>query len=141
MLKGEYNCKLDAKGRLMIPVKLREELKSEKLILSKGMEKCIQVYTEKEWEKIENRLLQLPDNKKQNRIYKRFVLSSAEELKIDNQNRIRLPQLLMDYASLSKNISVFGNGDHVEIWDTETWNNYYDEMSENIEDIVDSIEF
>ena len=132
-MKGEYTHSIDAKGRLFIPAKFREEL-GFSFVLTKGLENTLTIYPNSEWDKFAEKISSLPS--KQSRTLQRFFVASAQDSSPDSQGRILIPQVLREYAGLSKNVKVLGMTDHIEIWDEARWN-ALDLTSENVEDIMD----
>ncbi len=128
-MKGQSNHNLDAKGRLIIPSRLRDGLGS-KFVLCKGMDKNIYAYPEEEWEKFSDKLNSLPISDKNARKFQNFFQGSATECEVDGQFRIVVPQLLRTWAGIDKEVVLVGNGTTVEIWDKDAWDKYnsVDEM-------------
>ena len=124
MFLGTYQPKLDEKGRLILPAKFREELASG-MVVTRGQERCLYVFSERTFEELHEKIRQAPVTSKQARDFLRLFLSGANEERPDGQNRITIPAGLRDYAGLSRELTVVGAGDRAEIWDTETWNQYY----------------
>lgn len=138
MFMGEYRHSLDAKNRIIIPAKFREEL-GNTFVVTKGLDGCLTIYTESEWEKIIEQLEKLPTTKKEARQYVRYLTSKASECEIDGQGRIQLPQVLVNSAEMKKKCVVVGTADHVEIWAEERWNAYEEEASESFESIAETL--
>ncbi len=113
MISGRYDFSLDAKNRIFVPARLRESL-GQTIVLVRGIDACIAVYSASCWEDFCARLEALP--KTETRHVKRFLYSSAVEAKIDGQGRVILPTGLRDYAKIEKEIIILGVGDHAEIW-------------------------
>lgn len=134
-LKGEYLHSIDSKGRLIVPAKLRDEL-GETFVVTKGVDDCLFVYPQTEWEVLENKIKALPLSKSRN--LQRFFFSSAIDCSLDSQSRILISSNLREYANLTKDVTVIGVSDRVEIWDTETWNKYNSEIGSD--DILDAME-
>ena len=120
MFMGEYNHTIDAKGRLIIPSKFREVL-GEEFVITKGLDGCLFVYDNQEWNAFEEKLKALPLNKKDNRQFVRFFLAGAAEVEVDKQGRILVPGNLRDFAGLEKDVLLAGMLDHIEIWNEERW--------------------
>ena len=118
MFSGEYSHALDTKNRLMLPSKLRDKL-GKTLVLAKSVDKCLSLYPMEGWEAFCQKLDSLPDI--ETRRVKRFLFSAAFDTAIDGQGRILVPSNLCEYAGLVKDVTVIGVGDHVEIWDAQTW--------------------
>ncbi len=143
MFMGEFSCKVDNKGRLMLPIKFREALSETEFVITRGLDNCIDLFPIREWENeiVEKRLKKLNLTKKNHRHYQRFILSAGTKLTLDNQGRISLPASLIEHAGIEKSSVVTGSNDHIEIWSEEKWKEYITEKSGIIEDIVDEIEF
>lgn len=121
-MKGEYRHTIDAKGRLAMPAKLREEL-GEHFTVTKGLDGCLSVYPDAEWVSLETRLRSLGNGEKARRI-KRYYFANASDVQLDAQGRILIPGSLRDFACLEKDVTIVGLLDHAEIWDTGRWNEY-----------------
>ena len=136
MLIGEYEHSLDAKGRLIMPAKLREDM-GEKFILTTGLDGCLFGFSMSEWEKFEDKLKALPITNKNARNFVRFFLSGATECEIDKQGRFLIPSNLRTAAGLEKEAVIIGVGTRLEIWNKATWekcdeNISADEIAENM---------
>ena len=139
MLTGEFNHSIDSKGRLIIPSKLRDSL-GEHFVITKGMDGCLFLYPENEWEAFEEKLRTLPLTNKKARDFKRFFLGSAVDGEIDKQGRVLLSSSLRTYAGLEKEVVLAGVLDKVEIWSKEAWDARTTDIEENIEDIASDME-
>ncbi|MCR5527312.1 MAG: division/cell wall cluster transcriptional repressor MraZ [Lachnospiraceae bacterium] len=135
MFMGEYNHTIDAKGRLIIPAKLREGL-GDTFVVTKGLDGCLAAYTAQSWEKLQEKLAALPEFSKEARAVKRFYLAGAFTAEFDKQGRILLPANLREHAGLIKDVVLVGVGDKVEIWSAEKWR---DTAPENIDSIAESL--
>ena len=138
MFIGEYYHNLDAKGRIIIPAKFRDELNGT-FILTRGLDGCLTIYSTEKWEKILEEINKLPEPKKATRKYIRMLTANACECTLDNQGRILIPANLSGSVNITKECVVVGANSHVEIWDKATWNAYMDDASENFEDIAESL--
>lgn len=117
--KGEYEHSLDAKGRVSFPSRLRKSLAPdamENFTILRGLEKCLLLYPENQWRNVENSLSQLNSFKRDSRIVLRNFLRSAEDLALDNQNRLALPAKLMQWANITSKVVFIGMGDCIELW-------------------------
>lgn len=123
MLLGEYTHTLDPKKRLSLPAKFRQEM-GRKVVLTYGLDKCLALYSEKEWEKIAEKLASLPTGQADNRSFNRLMLAGASEVEVDSLGRILVPDFLKDFASLSTKVVVTGVHSRVEIWNEERWVEY-----------------
>ena len=115
---GQYEHSIDPKNRINFPAKFREQL-GENFILTVGLDECIAVYSAEEWDKLEQKINQLPMSR--GRSVKRYFFSNAVTVEPDKQGRILLPPHLREYAHLEKDVIVTGASDHAEIWDVERW--------------------
>ena len=120
MFMSEYNHTLDTKGRLIIPAKFRETL-GEEFVISKGMDGCLFVYANDDWNTFEQKLTSLPLINKEARQFARFFLAGAATVEVDKQGRILLPAALREFAGLEKDVVLVGVGSRVEIWSKEKW--------------------
>lgn len=118
MFCGEYSHNLDAKKRIILPSKLREQL-GDGVVMTKSVDKCVAVYPVARWKTFTEKLDSLPDT--ETRQVKRFLYSAAFETTVDGQGRILIAPNLSEYASLTKSVKVIGVGDHIEIWDDALW--------------------
>lgn len=139
MLVGEYNHTIDEKGRLIIPAKLREDL-GEKVIICKGLEGCLFVYSMTEWEKFAGELETLPRMNKDARIFKRYFFGSANEGSFDKQGRVLITPTLREAAELKKDVVLVGVQDRVEIWDKACWDERNDVSEEDLDAIAERME-
>ena len=138
MLIGEFEHSLDAKGRLIMPAKLRESL-GEKFVLTKGLDGCLFAFSIDEWTNFEDKLKALPLSNRNSREFTRFFLSGATECEIDKQGRFLIPGNLRDAANLIKECSIIGVGTRIEIWDKEKWNQYNSDENMSVEDIAENM--
>lgn len=138
-MKGEFQHTLDAKGRLFMPAKFREEL-GEDFIVTKGLDQCLFVYSAENWKVLEEKIKSLPLSK--SRDLQRFFFSSATECTLDAQGRVLLPQNLREHARLIKNATVIGVSGRAEIWDSDNWVEYNGGLtSENIAEAMEDLGF
>ena len=121
MFMGEYDHQLDTKGRMIVPSKFRYDL-NERFIITRGLDKCLFGYTKKDARK-----------------FMRMFFSGAVEVELDKQGRINIPQNLRKYANLTKECTVIGVSNRIEIWDRETWNDFYEESENSFEDIAEDL--
>jgi protein mraZ len=135
MLLGEYSHNLDAKGRVSVPAKFREDL-GHTFIVTKGLDNCLFAYSKEEWKTFEEKLKNLPLTNMNARNFIRFFFSGATECEIDKQGRINIPQNLREYASLSKDVYIIGVSTRVEIWDKEKWDNYTSPENMDLDEIA-----
>ena len=138
MLMGEFHHNLDDKGRIIVPSRLREEL-GENIIVTRGLENCLFIYSENEWAKVVSKLKTLPFTKKDARSFTRMFLSGATNAEFDKQGRIKIAIPLLEYAELEKECVIIGVNDRLEIWSKERWNSFMNVASENLSDLADHL--
>ena len=141
MYFGSYKHTLDDKGRLLIPKKIKEELKnSASLYIMKGFEGCLAIYNQSEFEKLVKECESLSFNKTNNRSYLRVMLASVSELQIDKVGRIQLPSQVLSKFQIGKEVVILGVIDHFEIWDADKFDKYQQEANDNFESIAESLD-
>ena len=142
MFLGTYTPRLDEKFRLILPAKFREEL-SEGLVLTRVQERCLYVFSAREFERVHEQMRAAPLSSRQARDYIRVFLSGASDEVPDKQGRVTVPAPLRQYAGLDRDVTVIGAGTRVEIWDSESWNTYLAEQeaafSETDEDVLPGV--
>lgn len=130
MFLGTYTPRLDEKGRLILPAKYRDEL-GNGLVLTRGQERCIYVFSSREFERVHEQLQGSSMASKQARDYIRVFLSGASDEQPDKQGRVTIPPPLRQYAGLDREVTVIGAGNRAEIWDTASWNSYLEEQEQS----------
>ncbi len=138
MLIGQYEHTIDSKKRLALPAKFRGEL-GDKVIITRGIENCLAVYTEKEWEVFSGKLGNLPLAQQEARSFARIILSGAMEVFLDKLGRILIPDYLKNYAGLKKDVVICGLSNRLEIWDSEKWDAYRKSAEKGVEEIVSKL--
>ena len=139
MFLGEYRNKLDSKGRIAVPFKLRNEL-GNTVVLNRYLDGCLAIYTQETWKIRYDSLMQLPSNKAEVRKYQRSMTSQASEAAFDGQGRILIPDNLAKIAGLTKECVFIGAGDHVELWPSEKWEEYNGSLTdEELEKISENL--
>lgn len=123
MLIGEYTHSIDEKNRLSLPAKFRN-LMGKKIVVTPGLDQCLFVFTQKEWEKIQDKLNQSSLLQADNRSFNRFMFAGAVEAEVDSIGRILIPDFLRDHANLKSKVVVIGVSSRVEIWNEKTWSEY-----------------
>lgn len=141
-LVGEYECKLDAKGRFLFPAGLRKQLDStamEVFMMNKGFENCLTIYPMNEWDKVSSRLSKLNLFKPKNRMFYRLFHQGAKQLGLDNAGRILIPTSLMERIGLKKEIMLTAYNDRVEIWDKKEYFALMDQNMTDFSDLADEV--
>ena len=139
MFMGEYNHTIDAKGRLIVPSKFREAL-GDTFVVTKGLDGCLFVYDNEEWQAFEEKLRSLPITNKEARQFARFFLAGAAEVEVDKQGRILVPNILREFAQISKDVVLIGVASRIEIWSKERFEGMasfedMDEIAEHMEQL------
>ena len=138
MLIGQYEHTIDIKKRLALPAKFRGEL-GDKIIITRGIEGCLAVYTETEWKIMSDKLATLTISQAEARSFTRMILAGAMEVSLDKLGRILVPDYLKEYAGLKKNVVVCGLSNRLEIWDAEKWEKYKKEAEKGVDEIVSKL--
>lgn len=136
-LVGEYECKLDAKGRFLFPAGLRKQLDptaNENFMVNKGFENCLSIYPMNEWEKVSSRLSKLNLFKPKNRMFYRLFHQGAKQLTLDKTGRLLIPTALMERVGLKKEIMLTAYNDRIEVWDRSE---YFEVLNANMSDFSD----
>lgn len=129
MFLGTYTPKVDDKGRFFLPAKFRDEL-GDGLVIAKGQERCLAIYTETEFQQVAAKALNGPTTLRGARDFQRMLAAGASVEVPDRQGRVTVPQGLRAYAGLTKEIAVIGAFNRVEVWDLEAWEAYQAEQDE-----------
>ena len=132
MFLGEYQPNITEGSRIALPKKLREQIKGDEIILSKGFEKCVFLYDKEDWIIEAKKQIENPITDSRTRELKRYMYSGASESAIDSQGRVVLPAILKSYAQIDKRTVVIGAGDHIEIWNLENWSDHSEKISQNL---------
>jgi MraZ protein len=138
MFIGEYSHSIDPKKRLAIPSKFRSDLKN-KIVITRGLDKCLFIYPMKVWEELASKLGNLPVGESSTRSFIRLMLAGAVDVEVDGQGRILIPDFLKDYAGLSKNVVVAGLYNRLEIWDEKKWEDYKKNAEKNTDEIAEQL--
>lgn len=141
MFRGRFEHTIDPKGRVSIPSKFREILSTnydERLIVT-NFDNCLWAYPYAEWQKIEEKVAQLPQFKPEVKALQRVFISAANECPIDKQGRILIPQTLREYAGIEKNSVFVGMTKRIEIWSSERWEKIFSESQEDLKSMTESL--
>ena len=138
MLIGQYEYTIDNKKRLALPAKFRGEL-GDKVIITKGIEKCLVVYTEKEFKIVSDKISNLTISQAEARSFTRTMLAGAMEVNLDKLGRVLIPDYLKKYAGLKKNVIVCGLSNRLEMWDSEEWEEYTKKAEKGVDQIVSKL--
>jgi len=138
MLIGEYTHTIDVKKRLAIPSKLRKEL-GIKAVITRGLDNCLFIFPLKEWQKLVEKLSNLPFGEKNSRSFVRLILSGATEASLDGLGRILIPDYLKNYAQLKKNVIIAGVYNRLEIWDRARWDLFKQQSEKEVDNMAERL--
>ncbi|KKR98902.1 MAG: Protein MraZ [Candidatus Magasanikbacteria bacterium GW2011_GWC2_41_17] len=136
MFIGEYLHTIDEKSRLAIPIKFRADL-LKGAVVTRGLDNCLFLFTKVEWQKLAEKLANLPLSQSNTRAFARLMLAGAMDAELDKQGRIILPEYLQKFAGLKKQVIVAGLYNRLEIWDESTWTKYKESTEKNSEEIAE----
>ena len=142
MFYGEFEHSIDRKGRLIMPAKFREVAKNqfvEKFFVTRGLDKCLFMFSEEEWRSQENKFKTMSFTKQQSRTFNRLLFSGAVDVSPDKQGRILLPQYLKDFADIKKDVMIVGVSNRIEIWAKDLWNDFYGNSRQSFEEIAEKL--
>lgn len=142
MFYGEYQHTIDRKGRIILPAKFREAAKNnyiEKFFVTRGLDKCLFMFSEEEWKNYEAKLKAVSFTKQQARTFNRLYFSGATEVAPDRQGRIILPQYLKDFADIKKEVTIVGVSNRIELWSRTAWQDFYAHSSATFEEIAQNL--
>lgn len=138
MLIGEYRHRIDNKKRMAIPAKFRKEI-GEKAVVTRGLDQCLFVYTMPEWEKVAEKLSELPTGSADTRNFVRLFLSGATDVELDSLGRILIPENLKAFANLKEKVAVVGVYKRLEIWNEENWEAYKDRIEKQTDMLAEKL--
>jgi len=138
MFIGEFQHNLDAKGRMAVPAKFRQKIVGG-AIITRGLDHCLFVFTNQEWEVMAEKLNSLPLVKSDSRAFSRLMLAGAAEVEPDKQGRILIPDYLREYAGLKKQVIVTGVNKRFEVWDADSWKQYKSKTESASDEIAEKL--
>ncbi len=142
MFYGEYEHSIDRKGRLIIPSKFRQVLKTnsvDTVFLTRGLDRCLFVFAEPEWRGTEAKFQQVPFTKAEGRKFNRVFFSGATELQLDRLGRLLIPKHLKEFAQITQAVMVVGVANRIEIWAKDKWQQFYDTSQQSYEELAERI--
>ena len=142
MFYGEYLHSIDRKGRIILPSKFRESFKEggvEKFFLTRGLDRCIFMFSDGEWRTQEQKFKNMPFTKQETRSFNRLFFSGAVDVVPDKQGRFIIPGYLKEYAGIKRETIIIGVSNRIEIWDKKTWDDFYANSSGSFEKIAENI--
>jgi MraZ protein len=142
MFYGEFQHTIDRKGRIILPSKFREIAKQnfiEKFFITRGLDRCLFMFSEDEWRSQEAKFKSLSFTKKEARKFNRLYFSSAIEILPDRQGRILIPAYLKEFAQIKKEVVIIGVSNRIEIWSKENWIEFYKNSSQEFEETAERL--
>ncbi len=141
-LLGEYDCKLDGKGRMRLPAGLLEQLQqwgAEEFVINRGFEKCLTIYPKIVWDGITKEINRLNVYDKKDREFLRYFFRGAQPVRLDSAGRILLSKRLLDYAGITKDVILSAVNDRIEMWDKEEYERQLEQEPDNFSDIAQAV--
>lgn len=141
-LLGEYDCKVDAKGRIRLPSGLISQLdegESLSFVINRGFDKCLMVYPQKVWEKIAQEIDNLNMYDKKNRDFVRYFYRGAHKVELDSADRMLITKRLLEYASIEKEVILYAYKDRVEVWSKEKYMEMLDKEPDSFSDLAQEV--
>ena len=141
-LLGEFECKIDAKGRMRLPTSLIKQLGVEsthEFVINRGVEKCLMMYPKNVWAVLSAKVKRLNQYVKKNREFVRYFYKGASELVPDSSDRVLLSKRLLEYAGIEKEAILFAIDDRIEVWAKEKYDNLMDAEPENFSDLAEEV--
>lgn len=142
MWYGEYFHSLDDKDRFILPAKFREKiktLKKKKFFITRGLEGCLFLFDEDVWTELENKLKAISFTKQQSRSFNRLYFSGAQEVVLDSQGRVTLPEYLKSFAKIQKEMVIIGVANRIEVWSKSRWDKFFNENAKNFEKVAEDL--
>lgn len=141
-LMGEYECRIDAKGRVMMPAALKKQLSAEQsgaFVMNRGFEKCLVLYPRTEWDIISDELNKLNLYSKKNRDFFRYFMRGATQIELDSNGRFLVPKSLLDYAGAEQDIVLFAYSNRIEIWNKSTYENLLTDEPDDFANLAEDV--
>ena len=141
LLTGEFNNTIDEKGRISFPVKLRSAIGSDVVVVTKGLERCLWLFTLEEWESFQTKLMSNASMMKRTSLnVVRHFVAPAQSVEFDKSGRISIPQSLREYAGLSKDCTILGIAKYMELWGTEAYKDYLAATEDSFRDAAEEFD-
>ena len=140
-LRGRFEIKLDAKGRMNLPTALNDSENPSFVVTNSQYQgcRCLDIYTKEEWDKLETRISQLSPLKKEVQAFQRFYIAGGQPVDSGSQGRVLIPKSLRDYANLEDQIVIVGMGTKLEVWNLSDWQKIFDNLATDFEDTLSVI--
>ena len=142
MFYGEYEHAIDKKGRIIVPSRFRDSFKEydiDNLYVTRGLDKCLFLFTENEWKSQESKFKSISFTKSEARKFNRLYFSGASRVEVDKQGRVLIPKYLKDFAGIKRDIMIIGVSNRIEIWSKESWQDYYNSSKDSFEEIAEKL--
>lgn len=139
---GEYDCKVEPSGRMLVPMALYRqfpEAERKLLVINRGFEKHLFIYTRREWDKIVDELSKLNQYEKKTREFIRYFTRGATELQVDNANRVIIPKTLLEYAGIDKEVVLSCQPNKIEVWSKDLYDAQLDNEPENFANLAEEV--
>ena len=133
---GEYTHSIDIKKRLAFPSKFRSQLGGERVVITRGLDRCLFAYPLHIWEGIAEKLGKFPMGDPETRSFVRVLLAGAVDIDLDSQGRILIPEYLRVYAQIERNVVIAGLYDRIELWNDTVWEHYKEDAEKNTDEIA-----
>ena len=140
--KGSYEYSIDSKGRINIPAKMRKHVSPEAndwFTVTRGFEKCVYIYPQDEWVKMENAIRTLSPTDGEHRFFMRVLLQHANDLQLDAQARITIPKELLHHAALDGEVLIIGQLEHIEVWNPKEYKKYLESQNKSYEEVAQTV--
>lgn len=140
--KGSYEYSVDGKGRINIPAKLRKSVSpeaNETFTITRGFEKCLFIYPQDEWLRLEEAIRALSPTNPQHRFFTRVLLQQAVDVQLDTQSRITIPKDLLQFADITDNVLILGVLEHIELWNPKEYAEYLASQQNSYEDVAQTV--
>jgi len=140
-LLGEYECKIDPKGRMRLPSDLLSQLgeDAKSFVVNRGFEKCLMLYPEKVWDSITNEINQLNLYNKKNRDFVRYFYRGAQKVAPDSADRVLITRRLLSYAEVDKEVILSAYNDRIEIWAKDQYDKMLDDEPDDFSDLAEDV--
>lgn len=141
-LLGEYECKMDAKGRMRLPSGLISQLgeaEVDTLVINRGFENCLMLYPEAVWNRISEEVNSLNIYNKKNRAFVRYFYRGAQKLSVDSADRILVPRRLQEYAAIEKEVILSAVNDRIEVWAKDQFDLLLEDEPDDFSDLAEDV--
>ncbi|MCB0408050.1 MAG: division/cell wall cluster transcriptional repressor MraZ [Bdellovibrionales bacterium] len=144
LFRGRFDCRVDQKGRIIFPSTLRDALPQNSLdfVVTNGLssqKKFLDIYLKSDWDKLEDKISQMPSLNKNVQIYQRFYLSGGQGCSLDGQNRLNLPLNLRKYADVQSDVVLVGMGHKIELWPSQLWEQVQEDMAKEFDSVLANV--